>query len=165
MKPTPAGWPRLSSGIYYRDAGKAIDWLCEAFGFEVRLKVEGEGGSIVHSELAFGDGLVMVGESLGDRSRRFEGGTNVTVSAAAAPTSVSPSAVRIRTASSFGISIPRIRRIWANRNVIGAHSAGGCVPANTDPFSNSPPASSRISSQQRRLAHSGPCGSRARSKR
>jgi uncharacterized glyoxalase superfamily protein PhnB len=55
MKPTPAGWPRLSSGIQCRDAGKAIDWLCEAFGFEVRLKFEGEGGSSVHSELAFGD--------------------------------------------------------------------------------------------------------------
>lgn len=63
MKPTPKGWPRLSSAIFYNDAAKAIDWLCEAFGFEVRLKVEGEGGRIEHSELTYGDALIMVGTS------------------------------------------------------------------------------------------------------
>ncbi len=61
MKPTPPGWPRISSAIYYDDPAAAIDWLCRAFGFEVQLKVEGEGGSIEHSELVFGEGLVMVG--------------------------------------------------------------------------------------------------------
>ena len=60
MKPTPPGWPRISSSLYYEDAAKAIDWLCHAFGFEVRLKVEGDGGRIEHSELTFGDGVVMV---------------------------------------------------------------------------------------------------------
>jgi uncharacterized glyoxalase superfamily protein PhnB len=62
MKPTPPDWPRISSGLYYRDAAKAIDWLCEAFGFTLRLKVEGEGGRIEHSELEYGEGLVMVGQ-------------------------------------------------------------------------------------------------------
>src|SRR5690242_14689048 len=60
MKPTPRGWPRISSGLYYKDAAKAIDWLCDASGFEVRIKV-GEGGRIRPSELVFGDGVVMVG--------------------------------------------------------------------------------------------------------
>ena len=63
MKPTPPGWPRISSSLYYDDAAAAIDWLCDAFGFEVRLKVEGDGGRIEHSELVFGDGLVMVSGS------------------------------------------------------------------------------------------------------
>ena len=63
MKPTPKGWPRLSSAICYKDAAKAIDWLCQAFGFEVRLKVEGEGGRIMHSELTYGEALVMVAQS------------------------------------------------------------------------------------------------------
>ena len=54
MNPTPADWPRISSSVFYDDAGAAIDWLCRAFGFEVRLKVEGEGGRIEHSELVFG---------------------------------------------------------------------------------------------------------------
>lgn len=62
MKPTPEGWPRISSSIYYRDAARMIDWLCQAFGFEVRLKVDGEGGRIEHSELTYGEGLIMVGQ-------------------------------------------------------------------------------------------------------
>ena len=62
MKPAPKGWPRVSCSFYYQDASKAIDWLCKAFGFEVRLKVEGEGGKIEHSELVFGEGVIMVSE-------------------------------------------------------------------------------------------------------
>ncbi len=63
MRPTPRGWPRLSSAIYYDDAAAAIDWLCRAFGFEVRLKVEGDGGRIEHSELVYAEALVMVAQS------------------------------------------------------------------------------------------------------
>jgi uncharacterized glyoxalase superfamily protein PhnB len=63
MKPTPAGWPRLSTALFYDDAARAIDWLCAAFGFEVRLKVEGEGGRIEHSELTYGEAVVMVAQS------------------------------------------------------------------------------------------------------
>jgi uncharacterized glyoxalase superfamily protein PhnB len=68
LKPAPAGWPRISASICYQDAAAAIDWLCRAFGFELRLKVEGADGGIVHSELTFGsDGLIMVaGESRAD---------------------------------------------------------------------------------------------------
>jgi uncharacterized glyoxalase superfamily protein PhnB len=70
MKPPPAGWPRISSAVFYEDAGQAIDWLCEAFGFEVRLRIEGEGGRIEHSELTFGDdGLIMVGSAGGKADR------------------------------------------------------------------------------------------------
>jgi uncharacterized glyoxalase superfamily protein PhnB len=61
MKPTPKGWPRISSSIFYDEPKKAIEWLCRAFGFEVRLLVEGDGGRVEHSELTFGDGLIMVG--------------------------------------------------------------------------------------------------------
>ena len=72
MKPTPKGWPRISAGIYYRDAAAMIDWLCEAFAFELRLKVQGDGGRIEHSELSYADGLIMVGEERGGDARRFE---------------------------------------------------------------------------------------------
>ncbi len=61
MKSTPKGWPRIASALYYEDANAGIDFLCRAFGFEVRLKIEGEAGRIEHSELVFGDGVVMVG--------------------------------------------------------------------------------------------------------
>jgi uncharacterized glyoxalase superfamily protein PhnB len=82
LKPTPPDWPRISSSLYYDDAAAAIDWLCDAFGFEVRLKVEGEGGRIEHSELVYGDGVVMVaGAEKADkfpqiRSPRQVGGAN-----------------------------------------------------------------------------------------
>lgn len=69
MKATPAGWPRISTALYYEDAAKAIDWLCNAFGFEVRLKVEGDGGRVEHSELVFGEGLIMVGEVHGKEDK------------------------------------------------------------------------------------------------
>jgi uncharacterized glyoxalase superfamily protein PhnB len=62
MKPTPPDWPRLSSSLYYQDAAAAIDWLCRAFGLAVRLRIEGEGGRIEHSELEFGEAVVMVGQ-------------------------------------------------------------------------------------------------------
>jgi uncharacterized glyoxalase superfamily protein PhnB len=62
MKATPPDWPRLSPSLYYRDAGAAIDWLCRAFGFALRLKVEGDGGRIEHSELEYGEAVVMVGQ-------------------------------------------------------------------------------------------------------
>lgn len=62
MKPTPPGWPRFSSAVVYQDAAAAIDWLCEAFGFEVKLKVEGHNGRIEHCELTYGDGLIMIAQ-------------------------------------------------------------------------------------------------------
>ena len=69
MKKPPAGWPRISSALFYDDAARAIDWLCHAFGFEVRLKVEGEGGRIKHSELVFGEGVIMVASAGGKCER------------------------------------------------------------------------------------------------
>ena len=60
MRNPPEGWPRISSALFYEDAAKAIEWLGRAFGFETRLKVEGDDGGIVHSELVFGEGVVMV---------------------------------------------------------------------------------------------------------
>ena len=69
MKATPPGWPRISSSLFYDDAAAAIDWLCRTFGFEVRLRIEGEGGRIEHSELVFGDGLIFVGAAGGKSTR------------------------------------------------------------------------------------------------
>jgi len=69
MRPTPNGWPRIAAATYYDNASQAIDWLCNAFGFEVRIKVEGENGRIEHSELVYGDGLIMVSEA--DRRNKY----------------------------------------------------------------------------------------------
>lgn len=72
MKPVPAGWPRISAAVYYREAARMIDWLCLAFGFTIRLKVEGDGGRVAHSELEYADGLIMVGEEAAGDARRYE---------------------------------------------------------------------------------------------
>jgi len=58
-------YPSLS----YDDAAKAIDWLCDAFGFRKRLVVPGHEGSIVHSELSLGLGVIMVSSSKPDQGR------------------------------------------------------------------------------------------------
>ncbi len=65
----PKGWPRISSSLYYDDASAAIDWLCQALGFEVQIRVEGEAGRIEHSELVLGGGLVMVSEAVRDTEK------------------------------------------------------------------------------------------------
>jgi uncharacterized glyoxalase superfamily protein PhnB len=61
----PAGWPRASSSLAYQDPVRAIDWLVAAFGFVVRIKVPDDAGSIMHSELTFGEAVIMVA---GERS-------------------------------------------------------------------------------------------------
>lgn len=73
MKKTPAGWPRISASLYYQRPQVAIEWLCKTFGFEVRLKIDGENGRIEHSELTFGDdGMVMVGTAGGEPSKPWQ---------------------------------------------------------------------------------------------
>jgi len=60
MNPTPKDWPRLSSALFYDDAAAAIDWICRAFDFKIRIKIDGENGAIAHSELEYGEALIMV---------------------------------------------------------------------------------------------------------
>jgi uncharacterized glyoxalase superfamily protein PhnB len=47
--------------LRYRDAPAAIEWLCDTFGFEKHLVAPGEGGTIAHAQLSFGNGMVMLG--------------------------------------------------------------------------------------------------------
>jgi len=70
MEDPPQGWPRISSSVFYDDAKAAIDWLTDAFGFEAQLKVE-EQGQIVHSQLTFDGGLIMVGQARLTKERPF----------------------------------------------------------------------------------------------
>ena len=46
--------------MQFNDAAAAITWLCKAFGFETHLVVSNEDGTIVHAQLVFGNGMVML---------------------------------------------------------------------------------------------------------
>jgi len=50
----------MSIGLTYDDAPAAIEWLCRVFGFKQRLVVPGPDGTVIHSELTFGNAVVMV---------------------------------------------------------------------------------------------------------
>jgi uncharacterized glyoxalase superfamily protein PhnB len=50
----------------YKDAPAAIEWLCSAFGFTKHLVVPGENGAILHAQLAFGNGMIMLGSARDD---------------------------------------------------------------------------------------------------
>ena len=47
--------------LRYRDAPAAIEWLCATFGFEKQLVVPNEDGTIAHAQLAYGNGMIMLG--------------------------------------------------------------------------------------------------------
>ena len=42
----PANQTNCYPCLFYRDAKAAIAWLCEAFGFEVRIEVPGPEGTV-----------------------------------------------------------------------------------------------------------------------
>jgi uncharacterized glyoxalase superfamily protein PhnB len=47
--------------LVYEDVGKAIDWLCDTFGFRERLRAGVPGGSVAHAQLDIAEGAVMLG--------------------------------------------------------------------------------------------------------
>jgi uncharacterized glyoxalase superfamily protein PhnB len=49
--------------LHYHDAPKAIEWLCNAFGFEKNLVVPGPDNTIAHAQLSFGNGMIMLGSA------------------------------------------------------------------------------------------------------
>ncbi|MCW7537402.1 VOC family protein [Aquabacterium sp. A7-Y] len=49
--------------LRYRNAPAAIDWLCEAFGFEQQKVVPNDSGGVLHAQLVFGNGMIMLGSA------------------------------------------------------------------------------------------------------
>ena len=66
------------SALFYQDPKAALAWLEKAFGFEVSLLLEDAEGNLVHSQMAFGNGYVMIGQewSADHKSPRSVGGKN-----------------------------------------------------------------------------------------
>lgn len=56
-----AAKPSITPALFYQDPKAALDFLQRAFGFELDMLLEDEAGNLAHSQLAYGDGRIMVG--------------------------------------------------------------------------------------------------------
>lgn len=61
MAGATTGTPTMYPTVLYRDAQAAIAQLTKAFGFTVGAKYESEDGTVLHAELSYGNGTVMLG--------------------------------------------------------------------------------------------------------
>ena len=57
-------------GTRYRDCHKAIDWLVDVLGFEKQAVYEGPDGTVLHAQLTFGNGMVMLGSASNESAWR-----------------------------------------------------------------------------------------------
>ncbi|MBJ7521015.1 MAG: VOC family protein [Solirubrobacteraceae bacterium] len=73
--------PTLYPTLRYRDPDAAIAWLGAALGFTAKEVFRDDAGAVAHAELAFGDGLIMLGAIPDDDARdrlRYEQGVTST---------------------------------------------------------------------------------------
>ncbi|MCW3148512.1 VOC family protein [Stutzerimonas stutzeri] len=47
--------------LRYRDVPRALEWLCQAFDFERQRVIEDRQAGVIHAELSFGNGMLMLG--------------------------------------------------------------------------------------------------------
>jgi uncharacterized glyoxalase superfamily protein PhnB len=59
----------LSSAVSYQDPKAALRWLEEAFGFEPFMVIVDKDGNLAHSEMSFGNSVVMVGTEWTEKHR------------------------------------------------------------------------------------------------
>lgn len=73
--------PSLGTGVFYQDPRAALEWLEKAFGFERTMVIDDSDGNLVHSEMRFGDGYIMVGAIWADfvASPQSIGGKNTQI--------------------------------------------------------------------------------------
>ena len=55
--------PTIYPYFGYKDAAAAVDWLQRAFAFEIIQVNKDEQGIVMHAELRFGNGAIMIGTS------------------------------------------------------------------------------------------------------
>ena len=86
--------------LRYSDAHAAIAWLQEALGFET-VSVHEADGRVGHAELAFGDGMIMLG-STGAGDPQFDRGAGV---------------------ASIYLATPDVDAVWERAKAAGAEVA------------------------------------------
>jgi uncharacterized glyoxalase superfamily protein PhnB len=70
--------PTFIPSVIYKDNRAALQWLQKAFGFEPSMVLTDAQDNIVHAEMSYGDGVVMVGSEyfLWTKSPTAVGGVN-----------------------------------------------------------------------------------------
>lgn len=63
MSVEPDPRPTIFPKLYYNDAPAALEWLVRVYGFTTRLVVPDGNGKIIHAELSFGGGAIMLGSA------------------------------------------------------------------------------------------------------
>lgn len=58
--------PRIVPALRYNNAPAAIEWLCNAFGFQKHLVVPMDDGRIAHAQLTIDGGMIMLGSTKDD---------------------------------------------------------------------------------------------------
>ncbi len=53
--------PTMTSSLFYEDPGAAVDWIERAFGFARQVLITDAQGRLVHAEMRYGDGSIMIG--------------------------------------------------------------------------------------------------------
>ena len=62
--------PTMYPYFGYRDSAAALKWLAEAFGFEKTAEIAGPDGKLMHAEMTFGNGAIMLGTSSGEHGSK-----------------------------------------------------------------------------------------------
>jgi uncharacterized glyoxalase superfamily protein PhnB len=74
--------PTLISALCYRDPKAALALLEAAFGFELVMLIEDADGNLAHSEMAWGEAMIMIGREWDEATKSpasLEGKTTQTV--------------------------------------------------------------------------------------
>jgi len=95
--------PTFGSALAYKDPEAAIAWLEKAFGFEPSMLIRDESGKLVHSELSFGNGYIMVGDEWAEniKAPSSVGGANTQRNSVHLPSGVDAHCERARAAGAI----------------------------------------------------------------
>ena len=114
----------LASTVCYQDAKAALRWLEEAFGFEPSLVVLNDAEELMHSEMRFGESVIMIGsEAPGARSPKSIGGINTQKVHAQMASGIDEHCERARKAGALIVREPETM-FYGDRNYIAADPEG-----------------------------------------
>ena len=61
VKNPPDDMPRITPYLLYEDVAAALDWLDRCFGLKERMRLPDADGRVMHAEMEYEDGVVMMG--------------------------------------------------------------------------------------------------------